>query len=157
MITTIFANYGVLAHEKEPAYTIAPHEYAASSEPIPVILPADVRAYRNAADEVIVVLDGAAYLLSEVLTNSGSKPVIRWYNGSGYRTITLTEQTYYLPTEDKWNDAFGPMDPVCVDREEAERLLRGWSIDADRFDEYWTVATHDQVLEYGVYNTEDAQ
>jgi hypothetical protein len=89
MIVKIYANYGVLAHEKETVYTTAPHEYATVSEPVTVTIPESVTPRENEAGEIIVTLDGTAYLLCEVLTNAGDKPVIRWYDGAKYKTISL--------------------------------------------------------------------
>lgn len=89
MKTTIYANYGVLVHEKQTAYTVAPHEHATASEPVTVTIPESLTPRENEAGEIIVTLDGMAYLLSEVLTNAGDKPVIRWYDGAKYQTRSL--------------------------------------------------------------------
>ena len=89
MKLTVFANYGVLAHEKKTAFTTVPHEHASASEPFQVTLPDEVHPRRNEAGEVIVTLSGIPYLLSEVLTNAGNGPALRWYDGSAYRTIRL--------------------------------------------------------------------
>lgn len=91
MITKIYANYGVLAHEKETVYTIAPHECATASEPVTVTIPDSLTPRENEAGEIIVTLDGMAYLLSEVLTNAGDRPVLRWYDGRGYKTLSIAE------------------------------------------------------------------
>lgn len=91
MIVKIYANYGVLAHEKETVYTIAPHENATVSEPVTVTIPESVNPCKNEAGEIIVTLDGMAYLLSEVLTNAGNRPVLRWYDGRGYKTLSIAD------------------------------------------------------------------
>lgn len=89
MIVKIYANYGVLAHEKETVYTTAPHEHATLSEPVTVTIPDSLNPCTNEAGEILVTLDGTVYRLFEVLANAGDKPVIRWFDGRGYRTISL--------------------------------------------------------------------
>ncbi len=89
MKTTIYANYGVLAHEKQTAYTVRPHAAATLSEPVTVSIPESVNPCTNEAGEILVTLDGTVHLLSEVLTNAGDKPVIHWFDGKGYRTISV--------------------------------------------------------------------
>lgn len=49
-------------------------------------------------------------------------------------------------------DGYGSEYPVCVDREEAERLVREWG--KEDFDEIWHEATENEIGAYGRYDTE---
>lgn len=50
-------------------------------------------------------------------------------------------------------DGYGSEYPVCVDREEAERLVREWN-EAD-FDEIWTEASEEEIAKYGRYDSDE--
>lgn len=89
MKVTVYANYGVLAHEKRTAYSTVPMETAKFSEPVVAEIPDSLNPRETEGGEIVITLDGSAWLLSEVLTNAGDKPVLRWYTGSGYKSITL--------------------------------------------------------------------
>ena len=93
MIVKIYANYGVLAHEKETVYTIAPHEHATLSEPILIDLPASVNPRENAAGEILVDLNETPYLLSEVLGGRKGDVVLKWFDGKTYRQIPVERKT----------------------------------------------------------------
>lgn len=90
MKTTIYANYGVLAHEKEVIYTTAPTDYATVSEPITVEIPESFKPGKNALDMILVEIDGKNYLLDEVLTNRGDDPCISWYDGREFHFVCLS-------------------------------------------------------------------
>lgn len=67
-------------------------------------------------------------------------------------------KTYYFPINP--DTAFGNSDPVCVDKKEAERLMREWygPYSADprddiEFNDIWREATDDEIAEYGTYDT----
>lgn len=81
MLTKIYANYGVLAHEKETVYTTVPHESATLSEPIIIDLPASANPRENAFGEILVDLNETTYLLSEVLTGTNGDVALRWFDG----------------------------------------------------------------------------
>lgn len=75
MTAQIFKSYGVLAHEKQPFYSVS----APASDifdQITVNLPC--KTWRNGMDEIGVTLDGEDFLLSQVLTNWGDAPAMVW-------------------------------------------------------------------------------
>jgi hypothetical protein len=59
-------------------------------------------------------------------------------------------KTYYILND---MDGYGSEYPICVDREEAERLVREW--DKEDFDEVWREATEHEIATYGRYDTEE--
>jgi len=84
----VYCSYGVLAHEKKNYYSFS----APASDiydKIEIGIPDDIIAGENELGEPILQLGGVEYLLSEVLTNAGDAPVLRWYNGHTYNTIKL--------------------------------------------------------------------
>lgn len=81
MKTTIYANYGVLAHEKQTIYTTAPTDEAVYSEPITVDIPESFKPGENAFGIVLVEIDGSNWLLGDVLDSRDDKPCISWYDG----------------------------------------------------------------------------
>ena len=93
MKTTIYANYGVLAHEYQTIYTAtAPHGHAKVSEPVIVEIPDDFKPYHNDYGEVVITVPGMPwpYMLDEVLTTvNGDLPGLRWYDGHKEHRLTL--------------------------------------------------------------------
>lgn len=89
MKTTIYANYGVLAHEKQTIYTTAPTDEAVHSEPVTVDIPDSFKPGKNALDMILVEIDGKNYLLAEVLCHRDDKPCISWYDGAHSHYVTL--------------------------------------------------------------------
>lgn len=92
MITTIYANHGVLAHEYQTVYTTAPHEHAVVFEKIAVEIPDSFEPYHNHLDEIVIRIPGLPwpYMLSEVLTTvKGKLPGMRWYDGRKGHTVAL--------------------------------------------------------------------
>lgn len=88
MKVTIYANYGLLGHEKEVVYKTAP---TAINDAIEVDIPG---AFETVSGDIGVTLDGRDYLLDQVLANANIKglagkvedrPVLRWYDGQGYK------------------------------------------------------------------------
>ena len=59
------------------------------------------------------------------------------------------KKTYYILRD---FDGYGSEYPVCVDRAEAERLVRAW--DKEDFDEIWREATEEEIAKYGRYDTD---
>lgn len=83
---TIYANYGLLAHEKQTVYTLTPATDICDT--VRVIIP-NVSGV-NVVDEPILTLDGQDYLLSQVLTSASDNPALRWIANGSYRTRMLT-------------------------------------------------------------------
>lgn len=50
-------------------------------------------------------------------------------------------------------DGYGSEYPVCVDRSEAERLVRAW--DKEDFGEVWREASEEEIAKYGRYDTDE--
>lgn len=76
----IYKSYGVLAHEKNPFYSVG----APASDiydVIDVAIPYEVSF--NAANEPLVDFGDMTYLLRDVLTNRGDAPVLSWRDASG--------------------------------------------------------------------------
>lgn len=89
MKTTIYANYGILAHEKQTIYTTAPTDLATVSEPVTVEIPARFAPGLNGFDEVVLTIGNTDYLLGEILSHQGNKPALRWYDGNAYHWALL--------------------------------------------------------------------
>jgi len=84
----IYAYYGLLAHEKQPVYS----PFATSDTPreeVTVEIPFPV--WHNAMNCPGVTIDGVDFLLSDVLTNHGDEPAIRWCDGhkTHYRLLKI--------------------------------------------------------------------
>lgn len=88
MEVKIFKSYGVLAHEKQPVFTVS----APASDifdQINVKLPC--KTWRNAMDEIGVTLDGVDFLLSDVLTNWGDDPALAWVDDTQTKRHLILE------------------------------------------------------------------
>lgn len=59
------------------------------------------------------------------------------------------QKTYFILRD---LDGYGSEYPICVDRAEAERLVRAW--DKEDFDEIWREATEEEIAKYGRYDTD---
>lgn len=83
MKLTIYAYYGILAHEKTPVYS--PNKVNGEiSEELTVEIPFPV--WRNGMDEPGITLDGVDYLLREVLTTTAQgEPALAWISPDGKR------------------------------------------------------------------------
>lgn len=84
----IYESYGVLAHEKKPVFSVDIPASDAYDE-IRVYIPDEVEISENAMGEKLVDIEGNTYLLSEVLTNFGDKPCLKWFDGKKERRIML--------------------------------------------------------------------
>lgn len=82
MKTTIYANYGVLAHEKQTIYTTTPTDEAVYSEPITVDIPESFEPWKDRFDRVLVTINGKPCYLYEVLYHRNDKPCINWFDGA---------------------------------------------------------------------------
>lgn len=86
MDVMIYANYGVLAHEKTCVYTTAPEATATVSEPFYIIIPDSMTPYETVDGQIALMLDGRPWLLYECLaTARDGMPVIRWFDRQGKR------------------------------------------------------------------------
>lgn len=83
---TIYKSYGVLAHEKRPFYSV---DHPASDIYDTIKVNISVPTWENVMGEIGVTLDGVDYLLSQVLTNRGDKPVLAWFNGTVNKWVAL--------------------------------------------------------------------
>lgn len=59
-------------------------------------------------------------------------------------------KSYYILND---MEGYGSEYPICVDREEAERLVREWG--KEDFDEVWRKASEDEIATYGRYDTDE--
>ena len=84
MKTTIYANYGVLAHEKQMIYTTSPETTAKFSEPVIVTIPEKFKPYETECSGIAVMLPDQSipYLLSECLSGKNDKPILTWYDAT---------------------------------------------------------------------------
>lgn len=82
-----FANYGVLAHEKQVIFTaLQPAGTATHSEKIEIELPEGFDCGYNAMQELVITApNGQNYTANEILRSYGDNPVMVWYEGSKER------------------------------------------------------------------------
>lgn len=87
MTTTIYANYGVLAHEKQTVYTTNP--ISDVCDKLTVEIPASLNPYITVMDEVGIEPDNSGCNgLSEVLTTTtGNRPAVRYCDREGNKHI----------------------------------------------------------------------
>lgn len=78
METTIYANYGVLAHEKQTVYSTSP--VSDVHEKLTVEIPASLNPYTTVMGEVGIEPDGYGCTgLAEVLTTTrGNRPAVKY-------------------------------------------------------------------------------
>lgn len=83
MKTTIYANYGVRAHEKKTVYTTTP--ISVVCDKLTVEIPASLNPYITVMVEVGIEPDNSwCYGLYEVLTTTtGKRPAVRYYDRDG--------------------------------------------------------------------------
>ena len=84
MTTTIYANYGVLAHERQALFTATSPADSVLSEAITVDLPDEYEPYETMYGNIALMLDGRPYLLDEALSSKDDQPALRWID-SGLR------------------------------------------------------------------------
>lgn len=92
MTTTIYANYGVLAHEYQTIYTAgAPHCHAAVSEKLEVEIPDEFRPYLNDTDDIVINIPDMPwpYMFREVIGAMDGFPAICWHDGIKHHKIML--------------------------------------------------------------------
>lgn len=82
MQIVIYANYGVLAHEKQVLYSMAP--YAEINEKMIVEIPAELRPRYNDREILFVKIpDHGETPFVDVLGTFGDDPAVRWYDDDG--------------------------------------------------------------------------
>ncbi len=84
MEAKIYANYGVLAHEKQPVYTTIPIVDELADE-LTVIIPDEYEPYMSVCGNICVIVDGLRYTLSEAMMN------IPWFMKKLTIKQTMTE------------------------------------------------------------------
>ena len=74
---TIYAQYGVLGHEKHPVYAF---DRSAICDEVIVEIPKELIIGYTTYNDILLRLSRIVYRLSEVLTNAGDHPALRWYD-----------------------------------------------------------------------------
>lgn len=82
---TIYAQYGVLGHEKHPVYAFGRSEIC---DEVIVEIPCELIIGYNACNDILLRLGGMIYPLFEALTNAGDRPALRWYDLNSGRCYT---------------------------------------------------------------------
>ena len=87
---TIYAQYGVLGHEKHPVYAVGRSDIC---DEITVEIPGEIIIGYTAYNDLLLRLGCMVYRLSEALTNAGDRPALRWYDPKSgrYHTKPLQE------------------------------------------------------------------
>lgn len=80
MVIKIYKSYGVLAHEKQPFYSVSAPASPIYDE-IKAEMPCEV--WETASGEPCVTLGGVDYIVREILTNWGDEPALVWYEDDG--------------------------------------------------------------------------
>lgn len=78
----LYANYGVLAHEKRPTYTEVPAD-CPISDPVEVEVPEWIEVGEFADGSIALTIDGADYRWGDLYlsTDADDRPVITWFDG----------------------------------------------------------------------------
>ncbi len=87
-VIKIYANYGVLSHEKEAVYTYA--NCADTYDELYIEIPEGFKVYENADGEGIILStdEGYDYTVDELLRNVGDAPAFAYVGkDGGYRTF----------------------------------------------------------------------
>ena len=84
MTTTIYANYAVLAHERQALFTATSPADSALSEAITVELPDECEPYETIMGTVALTLGGRLYHLSEAIASRNDSPALRWWDEHGH-------------------------------------------------------------------------
>lgn len=87
----LFANYGVLAHEKQPCFTYGvEHNFADYSEKITVEIPEDFEILETQTGLSVKVPEmNFTYDINEILGNIKNEPCFTWYDGNVTRRKKL--------------------------------------------------------------------
>lgn len=86
-----YANYGVLAHEKQTIFTVAaPHPRTKVAEKVEITIPDGWEVSENATGEKLIgTPDGKTYLADEIISSYGDSPVLSWFDGNNSHRIKL--------------------------------------------------------------------
>lgn len=88
MTYKLYESYGMLAHEKRPVYSdMIPATNAYNV--ITVEIPDEYTLSENGAGDTLIDIDGETYLLSEVLSNCGDSPALKWFDGQKHHVVVL--------------------------------------------------------------------
>lgn len=83
-----YKSYEVLAHEKEPVYSVKPASDIYDA--IDLEIPDNLAICESETGEILItVKDGTVYPINDILTNKGEEPVLSWYDGTHTHTIRL--------------------------------------------------------------------
>lgn len=86
-----YANYGVLAHEKQTIFTISsPHHHASVSEEIVISVPDGWEVSENASGNILIDTPQCeTYMADEIISSRSDAPVLSWYDGKKSSSIPL--------------------------------------------------------------------
>lgn len=86
-----YANYGVLAHEKKPVFTISnTHAHTTVSEEIEITLPDKWGVGEDRLGrKLIITPDGEKYIADDIISSYGENPALNWYDGGKEHRIIL--------------------------------------------------------------------
>lgn len=88
----IYANYGVLAHEKETIYTAhAPEATAKVSKEVTVYVPEGFEACEGYLGNILINSDKLdfTYDLADILGSNDDKPCFTWFDGHKNNGVML--------------------------------------------------------------------
>lgn len=81
MTTTIYRNYGVLAHEKQNVYATYPSEI---NDEIEVEIPEELNPYETESGEICIKPESSDFhLIRDVICSRTGKPAVAWYDKNG--------------------------------------------------------------------------
>lgn len=88
---TGYANYGVLAHEKQIIFTVDnKHPHAAVSDKIEMIIPDDFAVSASVSGDILIdTPDGTTYSPKDIISSWGDKPALIWFDGERNHRQTL--------------------------------------------------------------------
>lgn len=85
-----YANYGVLAHEKQIIFTAGrPHAQATTSDEVEITLPDGWSAEENKIGGLMICGPAGDYLADEILSSWGDAPVLSWFDGESSHRVEL--------------------------------------------------------------------
>ena len=90
-----YANYGVLAHEKQTLFSPLPLEKAVLSEKVNIFIPEEeVKILTKTEEDIFVqVPDGNMYPLWGLLSNYKDESALQWYDGrKNHRVLCQWEE-----------------------------------------------------------------
>lgn len=86
----IYANYGVLAHEKQAVYSAVPCSTAVLSEEMEIMIPDGFTASENImGDWLINTPDGFTLHMGDILASKDGAPAFSWYDGKKFHLIPV--------------------------------------------------------------------